>query len=257
MTTKKDTVIIYTDGSSRGNPGRGGWGAVVAYGDGVSKVIELGGAENPTTNNRMELSAAIESLTFLRDLGDAYTIDVRADSSYVINGITKWVVGWERNGWKNSKKEEVLNRDLWEALAEVVADLKLSGSKISWRYTAGHSGIPGNERVDTIATMYADGDAIKLFDGARDEYEVDLDDLEVRATSEKQKKSPEEKARQKMKAYSYVSLVDGKIMTHATWAECEKRVKGMRATKFKKAVSAEDECAIMRAWLGQGPSRVK
>ncbi len=248
MTIKKGEVIIYTDGSSRGNPGPGGWGSIVAYDDGVKKVVELGGGEHHTTNNRMELMAAIEALVFVRELGGVYTLDVRADSSYVINGITKWVAGWVRNGWKNSKKEEVLNRDLWEALALVVADLKKGGSKISWRYTAGHSGIPGNERVDVIATMYADKKKPKLFHEGRDTYEVDLDDLKVRVTSVKQKKSPEEKVRQKMKAYSYVSLVDGKIMKHATWAECEKRVKGVKATKFKKAISVEDEKTIIKAW---------
>ena len=248
MTIKKGEVIIYTDGSSRGNPGPGGWGSIVAYDDGVKKVAELGGREHHTTNNRMELMAAIEALAFVRDLGGVHTIDVRADSSYVINGITKWVAGWVRSGWKNSKKEEVLNRDLWEALALVVADLKKGDSKISWQYTAGHSGIPGNERVDTIATMYADKEKPKLFHGGREEYDVDLDDLDVRTESAKQKKSPEEKARQKMKAYSYLSLVDGKIMKHATWAECEKRVKGVRATKFKKAVSAEDEGTIIKEW---------
>ena len=250
MAIKKGEVIIYTDGSSRRNPGPGGWGSIVAYDNGGEKVVELGGGENHTTNNRMELMAAIEALAFVRALGGVHAVDVRADSSYVINGITKWVAGWVRNGWMNSKKEEVLNRDLWEALALVVADLKTSGSKISWRYTAGHSGIPGNERVDTIATMYADKEKPKLFQGGRESYEVDLDDLEVRAGSAKQKKSPEEKARQKMKAYSYVSLVEGKIVKHATWAECENRVKGVRATKFKKAVSAEDEQSIVREWLG-------
>lgn len=211
-------------------------------------VVELGGGEKHTTNNRMELMAAIASLSFVRELGDAYAVDMRADSSYVINGITKWVAGWERNGWMNSKKEEVLNRDLWEELARAVADVQMSGSKISWRYTPGHSGIPGNERADVIATEYADGKSPKLFNGARAAYDVDLENLEVDVKSPKQKKSPEEKARQKMKAYSYLSLVGGKLMKHATWAECEKRVKGVPGVKFKKAVSADDERAIARAW---------
>lgn len=242
---KLPEIIIYTDGSSRGNPGPGGWGTMVAT---EELVVELGGGEKHTTNNRMELMAAIASLSFVRDLGNAYTIDMRADSSYVINGITKWVAGWERNGWMNSKKEAVLNRDLWEELARAVSDLQMSGSKISWRYTPGHSGIPGNERADVIATEYADGINPKLFNGPRAEYDVDLDNLEVDAKSPKQKKSPEAKSREKMKAYSYVSLVGGKLMKHATWAECEKRVKGMSGVKFKKTVSADDEREICRSW---------
>lgn len=245
---KLPEIIIYTDGSSRGNPGPGGWGAIVAWGNEESKVTELGGGEKHTTNNRMELTAAISSLLFVRDLGNAYSVDMRADSSYVINGITKWVAGWERNGWLNSKKEEVLNRDLWEDLARAVSDIQMNGGEISWRYTPGHSGIPGNERADVIATEYADGKTPKLFEGVRAEYDVDLDSLDVDTKSPKQKRSPEAKSRGKMKAYSYLSLVNGKLMKHTTWAECEKRVKGMSGVKFKKTVSAEDEHAIMRAW---------
>jgi ribonuclease HI len=242
---KSDVIIIYTDGSSRGNPGPGGWGSIVWWN---GKVSELGGGEKRTTNNRMELTATIEGLSFVRDLGDEYTIHMRTDSSYVINGITKWVAGWVRNGWINSKKEEVLNRDLWEALAEVVSDLKLSGSKISWVYVAGHSGIPGNEQADRVATEFADQENTKLFSGTYTDYNVDLESLEVVATSPKQRKSPEAKAREKMKAFSYLSLVNGKLSRHETWADCERQVKGMKGAKYKKAVSADDEKAIMKEW---------
>lgn len=241
----RSTIIMYTDGSSRGNPGPGGWGTIISWN---GKVNELGGGESHTTNNRMELTAAIEGLSFVRDLGDEFIIHVRADSSYVINGITKWVAGWERNGWINSKKEEVLNRDLWEALARVVSDVTLSGSKISWVYTPGHSGIPGNERADEIATEYADKENPKLFSGTYEDYNVDLESLEVVATSPKQKKSPEAKAREKMKAFSYLSLVNGKLTRHETWASCEKNVRGVKGAKFKKSISADDERVIMRGW---------
>ena len=239
-----DSILIYTDGSSRGNPGPGGWGAIVATHE---RVTELGHGDKHTTNNKMELTAAIESLGFARSLGGEYVVDVHADSSYVINGITKWVAGWEKNGWMNSKKEEVLNRELWEALARVVADLQMSGCKISWEYTPGHAGVAGNDRADEIATMYADGKHIKLFDDAREKYEVDLvphkGDPKLLAL-----KKSKSKSNAGVKAYSYLSLVDGKLAKHATWAECEKRVKGVRGTKFKKSVSADDERAIMKAW---------
>ncbi len=196
----------------------------------------------------MELIAAIEALSFVEDLGDAFTIDVRADSRYVINGITKWVYGWQKNGWKNSKKEEVLNRDLWEALALAVSDLQMSGCKILWSYTQAHVGIPGNERADEIATMCADGEKVKFFDGTRDAYGVDLLSTEPMEETKKRIKSPEEKARQKMKAYSYVSLVKGKLYKDAIWSECEKRVKGVSGVKFKKSTSAEDERDILNSW---------
>ncbi len=245
---KKSDIIIYTDGSSRGNPGPGGWGAVVAWGNNESKVTELGGGEKYTTNNKMELTAAIKALSFVRDLGSAVTINVRADSRYVINGITKWVYGWQKNGWKNSKKEEVLNRDLWEALALVVYDLQMSGCKILWSYTQAHVGIPGNERADEIATLCADGENPKLFDGSRAEYNVDLISTKPSFEIKKQSKTPEEKARQKMKAYSYLSLVTGTLYKDATWSECEKRVKGVSGVKFKKSISAEDERVIIKSW---------
>lgn len=241
---KSPDIIIYTDGSSRGNPGPGGWGAIVATHD---TVVELGEGDAHTTNNKMELSAAIESLEYVRDLGNAYSINMHVDSQYVINGITKWVAGWERNGWINSKKEEVLNRDLWEPLAGVVADLQMSGCKISWHYTPGHAGIEGNDRADIIATMFADGDTVELFNGVRDVYEVDLvphaGDPKLLAA-----KKLKSKSKSGAKAYSYLSLVNGKLEKHTTWAECEKRVKGVKGVKFKKAVSADDEKIIIRSW---------
>lgn len=244
---KLPEIIIYTDGSSRGNPGPGGWGAIVATHD---VVVELGAGDLHTTNNKMELSAAIESLSYVRDLGNAYTIDMHVDSQYVINGITKWVAGWERNGWLNSKKESVLNRELWEALAGVVADLQMSGCKISWNHTPGHAGVQGNDRADAIATMFADKEDPKLFHGMRTEYETDLvphaGDQKLLAA-----KKSKSKTNSGVKAYSYLSLVNGKLEKHSTWAECEKRVKGVKGTKFKKSISAEDEKNIIRSWGAQ------
>lgn len=211
----KSKIIIYTDGSSRGNPGRGGWGVIIADED---RVVELGGYEAMTTNNRMELRAAIEGLKVINngqwiirtkfpissemtnDEKDLKTIEVRPDSQYVIKGITEWILGWKRNGWVNSKREPVLNRDLWEALDEAVSKIHNNGTKTSWCYTPGHKGIPGNERADEIATGYADGKPPKLFDDVRGKYAIDLDQIKPSSVSNKQKKIPEEKTRQKMKA---------------------------------------------------------
>lgn len=252
MTAKRDKIIIYTDGSSRGNPGPGGWGAIVAYNNSESKVeskkskvVELGGGEKHTTNNRMELMAAIQSLLYVRDMGNEYTIDMRVDSRYVINGITKWVVGWQKNGWMNSKKEEVLNRDLWEELICVVSDIQMSGATIAWNYTPGHAGIPGNDRADKVATIFADGKKAELFDGARSAYGIDL---AIYAGDAKKLFAKKSRSKSSAKVYSYVSLVGGKFMKHPSWAECEKRVKGAKGAKFKKAFSANDEQSIAKEW---------
>ena len=131
---------IYTDGACSGNPGPGGWAAVIIY-DGHEK--ELSGGENPTTNNRMELKAAIEGLNALtsQSLVVLYT-----DSRYVMDGLTKWLPRWKANGWKTANKKPVKNEDLWRALDEAA-----SRHEIDWQWVAGHSGDAGNERADTLA----------------------------------------------------------------------------------------------------------
>ncbi|MFA6227516.1 MAG: ribonuclease HI [Candidatus Paceibacterota bacterium] len=226
-------IIIFSDGSSRGNPGPGGWGAIVYMG---GKIAELGGRENHTTNNRMELLGAIKALEFARDSKGEITLNT--DSSYVISGITKWVYGWQKNGWKNSEKEDVANRDFWEKLIEASA-----GLKIKWNYVGGHSGIPGNERCDEIATTFADGKPTKLFSGKGTDYKFNLKD--TKGSGIKQKSSSKNKG----EAYSYLSLVNGKLEKHKTWVECEKRVKGVKGgVKYKKALSAEDEKKIVAEW---------
>ncbi|HEU5114163.1 MAG TPA: ribonuclease HI [Candidatus Paceibacterota bacterium] len=227
------TVTIFTDGSSRGNPGPGGWGAIIRTSD---EVIELGGGEDMTTNNRMELSAAINALAYVdeNDLGES--VVVQSDSKYVIKGITEWVSGWKRNGWKTAAKKDVENRDLWEALS-----FASSGLKIEWKYVEGHAGHPGNERCDEIATSFADKRDPHLFEGDRKIYTIDLDAEPVASAASKKRSSS-------AKAYSYLSLVDGVLEIHKTWAECEARVKGVKGAKFKKSISAEDEKAITKEW---------
>ncbi len=228
----KDKVIIFSDGSSKGNPGPGGFGAIVSY-DG--KVIELGEAEKHTTNNRMELQGAIRALKHLKDIDGE--IILNTDSSYVINGITGWVFGWQKNNWKTSKKEDVINKDLWEELIQVS-----HGKNIKWNYVGGHIGVPGNERCDEIAQGFADGKKPELFQGKNSGYKVDLSDT----TGSLKKKT--NKSNQKVTAYSYLSLVNGVLKIDKTWAECEKRVKGVKGARFKKSVSEEDEKEIIREW---------
>ncbi|MEA5451679.1 ribonuclease HI [Leptolyngbya sp. CCNP1308] len=152
---------IYTDGACSGNPGPGGWGTVLYLVDGG--VHEIGGGEAPTTNNRMEMQAAIAGLTLLRDSGQTDPVTIHTDSEYVLKGITQWIAGWKRRGWVNSAKKPVLNRDLWEALDSVTTEVNQTLDRpLQWIYVRGHSGDPGNERCDTIARAYAAKRAIAL-----------------------------------------------------------------------------------------------
>ena len=151
---KKDEIVIYTDGSSLGNPGPGGWGSVVAY-DG--KVVELGGREKESTNNRMEITAAIEALRLVQERKvKGKLINVHTDSAYLLNGITVWIFSWMKNNWRTASKDPVLNRDLWEELFKLTFDLKHK-YKIEWIKVAGHSGVKLNERCDVIATSFSAG----------------------------------------------------------------------------------------------------
>lgn len=136
-----NTVEIYTDGACSGNPGPGGWGLVLRY-NGTEK--ELWGGEAETTNNRMELMAAIEGL---RALTRPMRVHIHTDSTYVKDGITKWIVNWKRNGWKTAAKKPVKNVDLWQALDDALA----RHEEVKWFWVKGHSGHPENERADTLA----------------------------------------------------------------------------------------------------------
>ncbi|HEX6528156.1 MAG TPA: ribonuclease HI [Streptosporangiaceae bacterium] len=133
-------VVIYTDGACSGNPGPGGWGAVLQYG---GRRREIHGGEPVTTNNRMELMAAIQAL---EALNRPVTVTLYTDSKYLLDGITKWIKGWQRNGWKTSAKQPVKNADLWQRLVQAI-----DGHDVTWTWVKGHAGDPGNERADELA----------------------------------------------------------------------------------------------------------
>jgi ribonuclease HI len=135
-------VLIYTDGACRGNPGPGGWGAILIS-NGREK--ELCGGEPATTNNRMELMAAIQAL---EALNKPCKVELHTDSTYVKNGVTQWIHGWKAKGWRTAAKQPVKNADLWQKLDALVAN---SGHQIEWRWVKGHAGDPGNERADALA----------------------------------------------------------------------------------------------------------
>ncbi|MBQ8408524.1 MAG: ribonuclease HI [Clostridia bacterium] len=139
-------VEIYTDGACRGNPGKGGWGAILVYG---GREKELSGGERMTTNNRMELSAVIAALTALKE---PCNVILTTDSQYVVNAIEKgWLESWKRNRWRKSDKSAVLNVDLWERLSAL-----LERHTVEFVWVRGHNGHPYNERCDALATAYAD-----------------------------------------------------------------------------------------------------
>jgi ribonuclease HI len=141
MPDQPRTVDVYTDGACSGNPGPGGWGVLLRYG-GHEKQL-CGGDPGPTTNNRMELMAAIQAL---EGLTRSSTVRLHTDSTYVRSGITSWMANWERNGWRTSDKKPVKNADLWQRLAKAVAR-----HDVQWLWVKGHAGDPGNERADALA----------------------------------------------------------------------------------------------------------
>ncbi len=138
-------MSIHSDGACRGNPGPGGWGAVLRYGDSVR---ELSGAVSQTTNNRMELQGVIEALRVLKRQVSA---DVYTDSQYVRNGITEWLAGWKARGWRTADRKPVKNQDLWEEL-----DALAQSHQLRWHWVKGHSGVPDNERCDELANAAID-----------------------------------------------------------------------------------------------------
>lgn len=133
-------VVMYTDGACKGNPGPGGWGVVLRYGDALKT---LHGGEKNTTNNRMELMAAIQGL---KELKRACPVELYTDSQYVRKGITEWMAGWKKNGWKTAARKPVKNDDLWKAL-----DAEVARHQVNWHWVKGHAGVPDNELADELA----------------------------------------------------------------------------------------------------------
>jgi ribonuclease HI len=221
MAQNRNPVRVYTDGACRGNPGPGGWGLRIRWPDG--RFREYGGAADPTTNNRMELKAVIEALRLTRDEEDVLVI---MDSEYVRQGITSWLASWKARGWVTTTKKPVLNQDLWKELD------RLLRPHVSFGYTAGHAGDPDNERVDRIAVAFATGRLPRLEDG------VDRTPFAELKGKPKKGKGPA----------VYLSFVDGRLERHATWGECESRVKGRSGARYKKCMSAEEESETLKKW---------
>ncbi len=224
-------ITIHTDGACSGNPGPGGWGAIVQV---ESHVRELGGGSPQTTNNRMELLAAIEALRSVADQPDL--VEIITDSTYLISGITRWLSGWKRKGWTRIDGEAVVNRDLWEALD------RLAARPIHWTHVRGHQGHQGNSRCDEIAVAFSHGKTPALYDGPVSDYSVDLS-APIASTGP----SPKKRRSGNKKAGWYMSLLNGKLEKHLTWAECQNRVIHQPAL-FKKVSTVEEETLLLKKW---------
>lgn len=181
----------------------------------------------------MELTAATEGL---KQISSAASVEIYTDSSYVINGITKWIFGWKAKGWKTAAGEAVANQPFWQRLHDET--MRIGPKKIRWNYVPGHQGIAGNERADVIAVAMAKSESIHFYQGTLDQYGYRI--LPVTVSAPPGKKS-------KGKAY-YLSLVNGELARHQTWPECEARVKNRPNAKYKKVNSLDEEKAVLAAW---------
>ncbi|HEY1078580.1 MAG TPA: ribonuclease HI [Bdellovibrio sp.] len=238
----RDYILIFSDGACSGNPGPGGWGSVILFPN--DQVQELGAADSSTTNNRMEMMAALEALRYIQH--QPGPVHFYTDSTYLIRGITQWMWGWKKRGWKTADGGEVSNRDIWEQLGAVVQARGASG-KIDWKYSRGHIGTPGNERCDRIAVAFSKKESTYLYSGSLDNYSVNLLQVPLDTSLPEMRESKEKK-----EAFSYLSNIGGLVYRHKTWPSCQKRVSGQSGAKFKKAMSAAEESEILKSW-GLGP----
>ena len=249
MKNKSADIIIFTDGASSGNPGPGGWGAIVA--EKGRETIELGGGDRHTTNNRMELTAVIEALSQVSGIHGS--VIIYTDSKYVRDGIERWLPVWQRRGWQTTAKTAVLNQDLWQKLSALTG-ARVGPDAIIWRLVAGHKNVPANERVDVIATAFAANLKPDLFKGLSEKYPIDFlpfaaltmaDDSSLLGLDRAGQSRKSSSERSSQKAYSYISMVSGKIVIHENWESCFTRINGVSGARFKKALSVEDEKRII------------
>lgn len=227
-------IILFTDGAAKGNPGPGGYGAVILK---DQTIIEVGGYKERTTNNEMELRAVVEALKIVKT--DDTNVSIYTDSKYVVEGAKGWIFGWVKNGWKTKANSDVLNKELWKELLPLLKQIQ-----IEWHKVPGHVGIAGNERADTIASDFAKHKTFSLYSGPKQDYGFNISDTSY-DESKAQDRSDARK-RQSQKAYSYISLLNGVVEIHKTWSECENRVKGKKGTRFKKSLDVHDEKEIVR-----------
>ena len=234
----KEKTLIFTDGAAKGNPGRGGFAVVISHN---GTITEKGGFKEYTTNNEMELKAVVEALKEIAP--KKVPVEIYTDSKYVVEGAKGWVFGWAKNGWVTKAKTDVLNKELWQELLPLLGKVE-----IEWHKVPGHVGIVGNERADVIASTFAEKGTVDLYVGAEAGYGHDIHNTSY-DESKAQDRSDARK-RQNLKAYSYVSAVDGVVQIHKSWGECEARVKGKKGARFKKSLDKGNEGEVVREFGG-------
>jgi len=255
MSQDRKEIIIYTDGAARGNPGPGGYGLVLIDMH-ADEIVEKGEGYEHTTNNAMELLAVLRTLEiifFKKDRDRTYTqipVHLYTDSRYVHQGITSWMHGWARNGWRKKDGEIIGNKELWQKVHTLAQDL--ADVPITYVHVPGHAGIPGNERADTIATAYADiDDNFSPYRGSSSEY-TDYalliqppreEELTVMRASKK-----EQKKKTTGRPLGYLSYVEGSVYFDTTWNECKERVHGKKGVSFRKVMTESDIRDLLNTW---------
>ena len=240
MEETDNKALVYTDGSSSGNPGPGGYGTVILLPQG--KIEELGGYEEHTTNNRMELRAVLETLKFFSKKEEKIDeMVISTDSTYVLGGATGWVYGWAKNGWKTKEGNDVSNQDIWQELMGLTLKLSSQNKKVSYEKVKGHSGDFLNERANEIAQTYSKGTPPILFRGQMEQFEELFGYLKNLPASKQKKEN-------KGKAYSYVARVNGETRIFSDWDSCKDFVQGKAGALFKKVFSEAEEKELVETW---------
>lgn len=227
--------LIIADGACSKNPGPGGWGMILVTPQG--RVKEFGGAEDATTNNRMELTGLLRGLQEVFKLAKLdpghRELRVISDSKYVLENAEVHAKNWAERGWVTATGGEVKNRDLWERVLKGLSEFEKLGFKIEYELVKGHAGNEANERADQIAVKFSKGERISLFEGDLAQYPISV---ETGAAFEP----------------VYLSYVGGQLRRHKTWPECQKAVEGKAGAKYKKIKNSLEERETLKAWGVKG-----
>ena len=226
--------IIIADGACSRNPGPGGWGMILVTPD--DQVIEFGGHEAETTNNRMELNGLYRGMQEIYKIESkiktAKVIHFITDSKYVLDGASKYVANWARSAWRTSTGTEVKNQDLWEKILKGFSEFQKLKMRFEYELVKGHSGHDANERCDQIAVAYSKNDPVELYSGPLSEYSVKVG------------------THQKVETFDpvYLSYVDGVLSRHTTWADCQNATVGISGAKYKKVKNSQEEEDTLKLW---------
>jgi ribonuclease HI len=226
-----NSYIIISDGACSGNPGPGGWGMILVTPD--LHVREFGGSENPSTNNRMELTGLLEGLRAIWEISktreEPKRIRIISDSKYVLDNAKVHARNWAKRDWTLASGDPVKNQEIWERVLKGLLGFEKRGFSFEYELVKGHSGNEANERADQIAVKFSRGESIKLYDGPMSGYTVSI------------QTGPPFKP-------VYLSYVSGKLTRHPNWAECQLAVEGKPGARFKKVKNSLEERETLKSW---------